>query len=209
MRNAARRRPTFRRDFPVTFANPPSAELLNQFCKGEPAAAAALHERYVARLVALARSRLSDSLAARVDAEDVVQSAYRSFFVRARAGEFQLHASGDLWRLLARITLRKLYRQAEHHTAQRRSVAREQAASPNRSDDSDAFAASREPTPAEAAALADEIAHIMRRLNELQRQVLELRLQEHTIDEIAAHLGRSERTVRRTLATLRDAFAQE
>jgi RNA polymerase sigma-70 factor (ECF subfamily) len=157
--------------------------------------------------VALARARLAKRLAARVDAEDIVQSAYRSFFVRARAGQFELQRSGDLWRLLARITLRKLYRQAERHTAERRSVDREWPA-PIGGEGVIALA-SREPTPAEAAALADEVAQAMQRLTELERRVLELRLQDNTIDEIAAALGRSERTVRRTLAAIREHFAQE
>ena len=46
-----------------------------------------LFNRYAGRLTALARLRLSHAVAARVDAEDVVQSAYRSFFVLARNGK--------------------------------------------------------------------------------------------------------------------------
>jgi RNA polymerase sigma factor (sigma-70 family) len=203
MRNAEQQRPTIAENFSVTEQNPASAELLQQFRHGDSSAAATLHDRYVARLVSLARSRLRGPLAARVDAEDVVQSAYRSFFLRARAGEFELQHSGDLWRLLARITLRKLYRQAERHTAARRSIAREQ----DTNDDHGAIAVSREPTPDEAAALADELASVMQRLSKLERAVLELRLQDHTIDEIAAQLGRSERTIRRTLAAIRSTLA--
>lgn len=183
-----------------------SADLLAQFRDGDPAAACALHDRYVARLVALARSRLSHRLAGRVDAEDIVQSAYRSFFLRARNKGFDLQQSGDLWRLLARITLRKLYRQAQRHTADRRSVEREAAAL---ADDAAILPSSREPTPAEAAALADELAAAMGQLNELERQVLELRLQDHTIDEIASALARSERTIRRTLAAIRTRLTRE
>ena len=44
----------------------------------------------------------------------------------ARAGKFALRRSGDLWRLLASITLHKVYRQARRHTAERRSVGVEQ-----------------------------------------------------------------------------------
>ena len=202
------RRPKISHYFSVTTSNPDSAELLQQFRRGDEAAATELHDRYVARLIALARSRLGGRLAARLDADDVVQSAYRSFFLRARAGQFSLQRSGDLWRLLARITLRKLYRQADRHTAERRSVQRETAALALESDAAFALK-SREPTPDEAAALADELAFAMRRLNEFERRVLELRLQEQTIDEIAAELGRSERTIRRTLATIRHRLEPE
>jgi RNA polymerase sigma-70 factor (ECF subfamily) len=183
-------------------SEPASAELLHLVRHGDESAESALHARYVARLVALARRRIGQRLGARVDAEDVVQSAYRSFFLRARAGQFELQHSGDLWRLLAQITLRKLYRQAQRHTADRRSIERETAS--DAICDAGTAYASREPTPAEAAALADELAHAMQQLEPWQRRVLELRLQEHTIDEIAAALGRSERTIRRTLAAIRE-----
>src|SRR5262245_31380615 len=89
----------------------PSAELVARYHRGgDESAAEELFRRYCGRLTALARSRLSQALAARVDAEDVVQSAYRSFFRLARGGDVVLRASGDLWRLLVRITLRKVYR---------------------------------------------------------------------------------------------------
>src|SRR5262245_52226224 len=104
----------------------PSAELLERYnrCHDE-SAAGELFRRYAGRLTALARARLSHSLAARVDPEDVVQSAYRSFFLLARDGEVLLQESGDLWRLLVRITLRKVYRSARRHRADCRSVGRE------------------------------------------------------------------------------------
>ncbi len=89
-----------------------SAELLARFQDGDDRAAEEIFERYIDRLTRLARSRLSPKLAHRLDAEDVVMSAWRSFFVAAGAGRFSLKRSGDLWRLLVSITLHKLYRQA-------------------------------------------------------------------------------------------------
>src|SRR5262249_29396339 len=53
-----------------------------------------------------------------------------------------------------------------------------------------------EPTPLEAAALADELEQVMRRLVPRERRILELRLQGYTIDEVAAQVGCGERTVR-------------
>jgi DNA-directed RNA polymerase specialized sigma24 family protein len=63
-----------------------SAELLDRATTGNQAAEAEIFERYAQRLIALARSRLAAKLVARLDAEDIVQSAYRSFFVAAREG---------------------------------------------------------------------------------------------------------------------------
>ena len=62
-----------------------SRELLSRFQEGDAAAAEAIFARYANRLLALARSRLSSKLARRIDADDVVQSTFRSFFaVRGR-----------------------------------------------------------------------------------------------------------------------------
>src|SRR5438552_55665 len=94
-----------------------SIKLVAQWRAGNEQAAAQLFHRYALRLITLAHGRLSAKLAARVDPEDVVQSAYRSFFVGARNGRYALERSGDLWRLLVAITLHKVRRQVEVHTA--------------------------------------------------------------------------------------------
>ncbi len=172
------------------------------FRDGDDAAATALFERYFARLTALVRGRLGAKLRARVDADDVAMSAYRSFFVRAAAGQFELAETGDLWRLLARMALHKLSHQVERHTAEKRAVSQEE-----RLADSNGIAhdiVSPEPSPDEVAAIADELEFIMRSLNETQRRTLELRLQGELLEAIAAELSQSERTVRRTLAHVRE-----
>jgi DNA-directed RNA polymerase specialized sigma24 family protein/tRNA A-37 threonylcarbamoyl transferase component Bud32 len=175
----------------------PSAELLARYHhRRDEAAAGELFRRYAGRLTALARSRLARVLAARVDAEDVVQSAYRSFFLLAGDGDVLLRESGDLWRLLVRITLRKVYRSARRHRADCRSVEREHP----RPDEEEAVALSREPTPAEAAALVDELRGVLAPLGAVPRRVVEMRLQGHEVEDIAAEVRRSARTVRRILA---------
>lgn len=171
-----------------------SRELVRRYRAGSDTAARQIHDRYVRRLIALARTRLSPRLAARLDPDDIVQSAYRSFFIHARDGVFVFERAGDLWRLLAQITLNKLHHQVEHHSAQRRDANREQS--------QEAIAewmATREPTNDEVVAAIDQLQSIMQRLNEPQRTILSLRLQGKSTTEIAAEINRSERTVRRIL----------
>jgi RNA polymerase sigma factor (sigma-70 family) len=175
----------------------PSVDLLRLLQAGDEAAATAVFERYAERLTRLARSRLAIKLASRVDPEDIVLSAYRSFFAGAREGRFHVERGGDLWRLLVEVTLHKLYRQAAHHGAQRRTVAREV-----RADNSSALV-SAEPTPDEALVAAEELEAILARLPDRGREALELRLQGYEHEEIAEHLSSSERTVRRWLAEAR------
>jgi RNA polymerase sigma factor (sigma-70 family) len=183
-----------------------SLVLLERFRNGDDRAAEALFSRYFERLTLLARSRLSPRLARRADPEDIVMSVYRSFFVGARSGRFALRRGGDLWRLLAAITKHKLLRHARHQTADRRSVNIEVPL--DQSDVGRRLSRHDEPTPEDAVALADELEWALSRLNVFGRRVLELRLQGAQISEIAQDTGRSERTVRRSLAQIRELLAE-
>jgi len=180
-----------------------SRELLDRYRQGEDAAADALFARYTDRLLALARSRLSPQLASRIDADDVVQSVYRSFFLRARQGEFTADREGDLWRLLATITLHKLWRQAKHHRRAKRSPQREVRESLGDATSLQQLA-DREPSAADVVLAADELRWLQSQLEPIQRQAVQLRLQHLPASEIAAALGRSERSVRRWLAEARE-----
>jgi len=71
---------------------------------GDQDAAQEIFDRYFQRLIGLAHSRLSEKLGRKVDADDIVQSALRSFFVRSQEGQYAIERSGDLWKLLAVIT---------------------------------------------------------------------------------------------------------
>jgi hypothetical protein len=168
--------------------------LLARWQQGDIGAADELFGRYTEQLVALARGRISGKLAGRLDPEDVVQSACRSFF--AHVERYTLHRTGDLWRLLAAITLHKLHHQVGHHMAAKRSVTREQRLG-NGAGSLELVA--RTPSPDEAAALIDEVERLMRALAPLHRRMLELRLQGYRIAEIALDTKRSERLVRKVL----------
>ena len=66
-----------------------------------------------------------------------------------------------------------------------------------------------DPTPEEATALAEHVECLMADLTPLERRMLELRLQQYTLDEIAEQVDRSERTVRRLMGRLRERLEQE
>ena len=173
-------------------------ELLSAWKSGDQDAAGLLFRRYQARLMALVRSRLSRKLARRVDPEDIVLSAYRSFFVAVRDGR-AVFAADDLWPLLTTIVLRKLARQSRRHTADRRSIDKEQLA------DSDwvEYVASHEPDADQAAVLADEVERLLAMLDATAREVLVQTLQGDDVITIATALDINERTVRRALERIR------
>lgn len=182
-------------------SDPESHELLMQYQAGQTQAAAEIFDRYVERLIALARTRISPKLRRRIDPEDVVQSAYRSFFVHARNDEYQLTRSGDLWRLLARTTLNKLYGQIEKATACKRSVGREMPGEVALDD-----IQAREPSVVEVVAIGEQLQLILDGLSSDEQLVLSATLQGQSVAEISTSFGKSERTVRRLLKHARQQF---
>lgn len=175
-------------------------ELLARYQSGDEQAAEELFSKYMRRLIGLANSRLSAKMARRIDPEDVVQSAYRSFFLHARDGRYVIANSGDLWRLLVVITLNKLRQKVEFHSAGKRGINLEQSVKRDGSMASFApQALHRDPTPQEELGLLEEIAQLTEGMDEVQKQIVELRLQGFQIEEIADTVARSERTVRRVM----------
>ena len=177
-----------------------SIELIARWQSGEQTAADEIFHRYSSRLINLVRGHLSSKLTSRFDAEDVVQSAYRSFFVGARDGRFLLENSGDLWRLLVGIAMHKMQHQVERHTAGKRNVDREANLQPEGAAPAiPAMFPGREATPSEALVLADVVENIVGQLTALESRMFELRLEGYTLDEIAIDTKRSQRTVRRVM----------
>src|SRR5436189_6369237 len=87
---------------------------------GDTAAAQPLWERYHRQLVALARRKLETSRRRMADEEDVVQSAFHSFFKGVAGGRFpQLNDRDNLWRLLVVITARKALDQLAYENTKR------------------------------------------------------------------------------------------
>jgi len=180
-----------------------SIELMKRWQAGDEQAAAVMFDRYVDRLVGLARTRLSGRMKRRVEPEDVVQSAYRSFFRKAGDGKFTLGKSGDLWKLLAAITVNKVRGQVEFHTAQKRGIYAETSADGTSEFRIRPEAIGDDPAPEEAAAMIEELEAVMQGLDATQRRILELSLQSMSEEEISAEVQRSGRTVRRTLLQIR------
>lgn len=180
-------------------------ELLDAWQAGNERAAQVLYQRYMVRLTALARSKLSRKLARRLDPDDIVLSAWRSFFVAVNAGRVLVPDDDNLWPLLVTLTVRKLSRQAARHGAQRRNMGKDLS-----QDDQIRWQQilSREPSPQEAAMVVDEVELLLSQLEATDREVLSRRLQGEQQTEIATALNCSERTVRRSLQRIRERFLQ-
>jgi DNA-directed RNA polymerase specialized sigma24 family protein len=184
---------------------------------GGDSAAQHLWERYFHRLVHLARARLRAARRAGAveDEEDAALSAFDSFCRGAAAGRFPKLADRDgLWRLLVVITLRKVMAQVGRQAARKRGGGRLVGESAVIGGDAaegrglDQIAAD-EPSPEMAALVVDEYRRLRDGLaSDALRQVLDLRLQGYTREETAERLDCTERTVRRKLDLIREAWLQ-
>jgi RNA polymerase sigma factor (sigma-70 family) len=172
-------------------------------------AARDLFERFARALVGMARGRFAPGLRHKVDPEDVVQSAYKSFFARYGDGNLEVGGWNGLWGLLTLITLRKCAERVEYLRAACRDVGRE--ANTNAGPDGAVWPdpAGREPTPYEAALLTETVDRLLDSMDESERPVIELSLQGFSTLEISEQLNRSERTVRRIRERVRRRLEEE
>jgi RNA polymerase sigma-70 factor, ECF subfamily len=182
--------------------------LLRKVRIGDQEAARQLYERYGEQLIALARRRISQRFSRRVDPEDIVQSVFRTFFGRAKAGEFVLEGPDDLCRLLARITVHKTLRQIAFHHMGKRDVTKEATGGVEGHERLNELLA-RDPTPEASSLFVDQLRHFLMNLRPQEQQIVDLRMQEYTAAEIAQKLNVSERTIRRLMERIRAIAEQE
>jgi DNA-directed RNA polymerase specialized sigma24 family protein len=175
-----------------------------------------LWDRYFQRLVRLAGKRLPGHARRAIDEEDVALSAFQSFCDRARKGQFpELANRDDLWRVLFAITVRKAVGAVRYQTRKKRGGGHVLGESALGQDEQSQVAnltrfLSREPTPEDAAELADELDRLFARLNDETLRFIALqKLHGLTSEEIAASLEISARTVDRKLQLIRAVWVEE
>ncbi|HJZ55509.1 MAG TPA: ECF-type sigma factor [Gemmataceae bacterium] len=188
-------------------ADDPVTVWLGQLQAGDPAAARPLWDRYFHRLVGLARKRLKGAPQRAADGEDVALSAFESFCRNAEAGRFPDLADRDgLWRLLATFTLRK----ATHHL---RDAARQKRGGGAVSEGNSVVLAEvfgREPDPGLAVEVAEECDRLLAVLGDAElRQVALLRMEWHSVEEVAERIGCAPRSVKRKLRLIRRIWERE
>src|SRR4029077_17738171 len=84
-------------------------ELLQRVRCGESAAAYELVRRYESAIRVAVRTHLSDpALRQQLDSVDICQSVLASFFLRAAAGQYDLHDPAQLVALLTKMARNKL-----------------------------------------------------------------------------------------------------
>lgn len=173
---------------------PSDGSLLRDVRCGNQQAATVLYQRYAERLRLLARKRSSRDLAGRLDEDDIVQSAFGSFFRGVSNGSYDVPAGEEIWKLFLVITMNKVRAKGAYHRAARRDV-RHTAGGEGIERVPDTIA-----TTAHAATLLRlSVEEALGRLPAEQERAVRLRMEECEVAEIASALGRSKRTVERLL----------
>jgi len=180
-------------------------QLLEQLRANNADAASEIFQRFARRLVGMARLRLDEKMRQKVDAEDVVQSVFRSFFARCAEGQFDFDNWDSMWGLLVRLTIWKCGRRVEYFRAIRRDIRRETAGGGVEDDSAVCEALADDPTPTEAAMLADTTELVMRRLStDKKRRIFELSLQGYSVHEISTMVQHYERGVERVRREIKE-----
>ncbi len=155
-------------------------------------------KRFGDRLLRLASSRIPDRLQRRVDAEDIVQSVFRSFFTRHEASQFEFDEVPDVWRLLAAMTYHKVQRAIRHHSRQKRDYSRDHA-----TDEMVQSVQDISPTASSVAMMIELMEQILDELPDTHKTIVRLRMDGQTVAEIAEQVQLSTRTVIRALNLVR------
>ena len=169
---------------------------------GDNDAAIAVWNRFHRRLTGLANKRLDASIRQKVDPDDVVQSACKSFFNCCRNGHYDLNDWNCIWLLLARITLRKCRKQLRHFRAQQRLVERETSLSELTNHIDDGLSCL-QPSPSHHAMVHELLETVFNELSARDRQIVSLNLERCSVAEISVRTGCTERTVQRVMQRIR------
>ncbi len=184
---------------------------------GNPEVAQDLWQRYFDQMVRLARTQMQAGRRRVADEEDVAVSVFESFCRAAKKGRFPDLADRDtLWRLLVKMTSRKVIDRRRHDGRLRRGggqVAGE-SAMPGAIDEDNpqvlAAVIGREPTPEFIAIMTEQFDRLIDCLEDPQLQELAIgKMEGYSNDEMAEKLGCSLRTVERRLRLIRETIKQE
>lgn len=176
-------------------------EFLDRLNKGTPSAADEVNQRYWPDLCRLVGQLWGSRLRGKEDPEDIVQSVLCSFFRGVADGRFQIDYTGALWRLLEKITRRKILQHVGRYEPAKRDPGREVCHNGDRLVAGD-------PTPSQAAVLAEVIENVLDGLEPVDSEIFQLRLQGHTQAEIAKKLELKRGVVRYKLDRIKDRLSR-
>lgn len=161
-------------------------------------------EPYIRREI---RFRLRDGRLRRlVDSVDICQTILKSFFVRVAAGQFELEREEDLPRLLAGMVRNRVAEEVRKQGQQRRDYRMVTGGTPTLET---IPLQGQQPTPSRVLAGKELLDQVWSRLSDTEQQMVEMREQGHTWEEIANKFGGTAQARRVQLTRALDRVALE
>jgi DNA-directed RNA polymerase specialized sigma24 family protein len=191
--------------------NSPISHWISELKRGDADAAQHLWDNYFRQLTVLARNHVGGGARGGVSDEDVAQSVFKSLCLGARDGKFaRLVDRHNLWALLVTMTANKSRDLMRREQALKRGGGHvlSQAALAGGQESLVALEeiVGHEPTPEFAAQVAEQCECLLSRLNDVERQIAQLKLQGFNNLEIAQQVDCGLRTVERRLEAVRRAW---
>jgi RNA polymerase sigma factor (sigma-70 family) len=185
---------------------PDISDLIARAKAGDETAIREFLSRFEPEVRMMVRGRLPRMLRTQFDSMDFVQAVWQSFFADLRSSSRQFENVHHLRGFLAGVARNKVYEEHRRLTrTKKHALAREQSLYVRRgSREVELALISPEPTPSQAVQASDRLAQLVARCSPLEAQVITLRHQEMTFDEIARRTGVSERSVRRIIDEARE-----
>jgi len=186
---------------------PDISDLIARAKAGDETAIREFLSRFEPEVRMMVRGRLPRMLRTQFDSMDFVQAVWQSFFADLQSSSSrQFENVHHLRGFLAGVARNKVYEEHRRLTrTKKHALAREQSLYVRRgSREVELALISPEPTPSQAVQASDRLAQLVARCSPLEAQVITLRHQEMTFDEIARRTGASERSVRRIIDEARE-----
>lgn len=178
--------------------------------EGDSLAANQIWKHYFDRLVKSVRQRLIGQNRAVSDEEDIVLSVFDSFYAAAENGRFpDLTDRDDLWRLLLRMSARKVIDKRRHDQRQRRG-GQVRVHSLAGDDETLIEVIGDAPSPEMVLMMQESVEQFFSHFGVGQlRDLAVAKLEGHSNAELAQRFGCSERTIERRLHLIREKSQQE
>lgn len=160
---------------------------------------------YSHRLLQLAMEHLAAEVQYKISPEDVVQSALKSFFRRTEKYSTSQLETDTLWGLLSIITIRKCRKWEAFFRCSKRDVRREELALNDSSTPRSEIPI--EPRGSDAMIATELIDLLLRQFTMRQQEMVLLRIQGLSVDQIALECQSSKRTVARTISKAKSILA--
>jgi RNA polymerase sigma factor (sigma-70 family) len=182
------------------------AGLIESARLGDEAAVAALLGRFESEIRLMVRVRLPRALRNQFDSMDFVQAVWTSVFAVKPDDVGKFADIGQFRGFLAGVARNKVYEEHRRRTRTKKyELGREERLYVRKGErDVPREVPAPDPTPSEEVQAGDRFGQLIRGRTAEEVQIVDLRRQGLTFDEIAERLGTNERSVRRVIDSIRE-----